>query len=457
MSTTLQFSVEKKQVILLGFLAVITFTGIFFYSKTGAADVPVMQDVVFEEMKDGQSIALMEFDPNDFDKKQWMNIGFTEKQASTILKYKEVVGGAFTSKAQFQKCYAVSEEKYNALAPYLLLPEKEVESNNHGSNYTKRGSVNHARKELTIPGKFNPDTYSSAQWENIGFSARQAAAIVKYRQYLGGSFLSKEKFRDCFIISEENYRKLAPYLLLPETSPANPGQKEFDVNHIKQAKQAVQLKPFDPNILDAEEWKALGFSEKQAAVIMNYKNKILKGSFKTADDLKNCFVVSEDQFKRLAPYLILNPENNHPAVETPALPAPKSSAAQTDFSQTDLNQITYDQLTEFGFDSRAAKNFIAFRKKLGGFVNAQQIFESYDIDRTLAEQLVATALLNTAQVEKYTLLDAPESWLKTHPYFKYSADKIVYWRLSHPDDEKKIWKLIKVKPEYEAKMKLYLR
>src|SRR5690606_18278273 len=175
------------------------------------------------------------------------------------------------------------------------------------------------------------------------------------------------------------------------------------------------------------------------------------------DDLKNCFVVSEDQFKRLAPYLILNPENNHPAVETPALPAPKSSAAQTDFSQTDLNQITYDQLTEFGFDSRAAKNFIAFRKKLGGFVNTQQIFESYDIDRTLAEQLVATALLNTAQVEKYTLLDAPESWLKTHPYFKYSADKIVYWRLSHPDDEKKIWKLIKVKPEYEAKMKLYLR
>jgi len=54
------------------------------------------------------------------------------------------------------------------------------------------------------------------------------------------------------------------------------------------------------------------------------------------------------------------------------------------------------------------------------------------------------------------LVDAPEEWLKNHPYFKYSADKIMYYRISNPDD-KKIWKLLKIKPEYEARMRLYLK
>ena len=80
----------------------------------------------------------------------------------------------------------------------------------------------------------------------------------------------------------------------------------------------------------------------------------------------------------------------------------------------------------------------------------------YDIDRSLAEKLVLTSPLNPALVEKYTLADAPESWLKTHPYFRYSADKIIYYRISNPD-EKKIWKFIKTKPEYERKMRMYLK
>ncbi|WP_228372395.1 hypothetical protein [Chryseobacterium daeguense] len=74
----------------------------------------------------------------------------------------------------------------------------------------------------------------------------------------------------------------------------------------------------------------------------------------------------------------------------------------------------------------------------------------------LVKKLLAIAPLNTSNVPKYNLVDAPEEWLKNHPYFKYSADKIIFYRLSEKD-EKKIWKLLKVKPEYEARMKLYLK
>ena len=76
--------------------------------------------------------------------------------------------------------------------------------------------------------------------------------------------------------------------------------------------------------------------------------------------------------------------------------------------------------------------------------------------KELMQKLLAIAPLDASKVEKYTLVDAPEEWLKNHPYFKYSADKIIYLRVSYPNDQK-IWKNLKVKPDYEAKMRLYLK
>ncbi|WP_232815629.1 hypothetical protein [Chryseobacterium capnotolerans] len=99
---------------------------------------------------------------------------------------------------------------------------------------------------------------------------------------------------------------------------------------------------------------------------------------------------------------------------------------------------------------------IGFRKKLRGFVNKQQVLDTYNIDKELVQKLISIAPLDTSSVPKYTLADAPEEWLKDHPYFKYSADKIIFYRITYPDD-KKIWKFLKLKPEYEERMKLYLK
>ena len=99
---------------------------------------------------------------------------------------------------------------------------------------------------------------------------------------------------------------------------------------------------------------------------------------------------------------------------------------------------------------------IGFRNKLGGFVNKEQILSTYNINPELTKKLLSTAPLTTSNVQKYTLQDAPEEWLKNHPYFKYSAEKIIFYRISEKD-EKKIWKMLKLKPEYELRMKWYLK
>lgn len=376
---------------------------------------------------------LMDFDPNNLDAKQWENLGFSEKQVFTILNYKKIVGGKFTSKAQFKKCYAVSPEKFTELESYILLPE--TGKDHHFEKFDK-----YEKKEIRISGKFNPDRLSAAEWIRMGFSEKQAEAILKYKNYLGGSFVSKEKFKECFIISSDNYSKLEPYLVLPVQTP-----DDFK-NHSKNytVKSKTHYRNFDPNSLNSEDWQALGFSEKQANTIINYRDRNLRGSFKSLEDIKKCFVISPEKFEELSPYIKLNTNTN------------LIQKQETDFSKVDLNMITFKQLLEFGLDEKSAGSMIGFRKKLRGFVNKQQILDTYNIDKNLVQKLISIAPLDVSNVPKYTLTEAPEEWLKDHPYFKYSADKIIFYRTTYTDD-KKILKLLKLKPEYEERMKLYLK
>ena len=115
-----------------------------------------------------------------------------------------------------------------------------------------------------------------------------------------------------------------------------------------------------------------------------------------------------------------------------------------------------EKMREFGFDDKAARTYMNFRKKLGGFVTTQQVLQTYNLDPILAEKLIQTGNLDVSKVRKYTLHEAPEEWLKEHPYFKYSAEKIIQLRNLYPN-EADIWKNLKVKPEYEQRMKLYLK
>lgn len=380
-------------------------------------------------------LELDDFNPNDLDEKQWQHLGFSEKQTATILNYKKIVGGTFTSKEQFRKCYAVSPEKFAELKSFLMLPETSREA--HSEKFK-----NYEKKEISVSKRFNPDRFSAGEWISMGFSEKQAEAILKYRNYLGGSFVSKEKFRECFIISSENYSQLEPYLVLPEKTPD--GFKHSGNQYSTASK--IQYHSFDPNALDMSGWRALGFSEKQAQTIVNYRDRNLKGNFTSLEDIQKCFVISPEKFAELRPYIKLSPDINKK----------QEPRQETDFSKTDLNTITFKQLLEFGLDERSAGSMLGFRKKLGGFVNKQQILDTYNIDKEMVQKLISTCLLNTSNVPKYSLTDAPEEWLKDHPYFKYSAEKIIFYRTSYHDD-KKILKLLRLKPEYEERMKLYLK
>lgn len=436
----LPFLMMKSQFVGLGILGLMILVGqiVFRWYKNQREFQPIKIEIV--DVNENKIIELSKFNPNELSVEEWRKLGFTEGQVKTILNYKDLVGGVFVSKEQLAKCYAISEEKFAQLSPYILLPEKKEKAQNQ--QYSRE------KKSLNIVGKFNPDHYSKSDWQNLGFSEKQAEAILKYKNYLGGSFQSKEKFKECFVISEENYSQLSPYLILPEKV------ENIKSKSAENQKEKIKYSYFDPNDFTLQDWQKIGFSEKQAQVIINYKERNLKGKFRTLEDIEKCFVISSEKFEEMKPWIRIKKEEVGSKEEKSQREEVKNP--KTDFSKIDLNQINYNQLVEFGFDEKGARSFLGFRKRLGGFVEKNQVLETYNLDKNLAKNLIEIAFLENQNISKYDLKNAPEDFLKNHPYFRKHADRIIFYRITFSSD-KEILKKINATSEEVAKMKLYLK
>lgn len=155
---------------------------------------------------DTPKIHYKKFNPNNYDVNDWMKIGFSEKQATSILKYKKSLGGKFTSLEQIQASYVITEKKFQEMKPYIDLPSKPEEV-----------KVEEKSTEIAIAtqplGKFNPNEFTREQWMEIGFTEKQVNTIFNYKKSLGGKFKDAATLKKCYSISDEKFKEIEPYLV----------------------------------------------------------------------------------------------------------------------------------------------------------------------------------------------------------------------------------------------------
>lgn len=253
----------------------------------------------YKSSKD-KSVQIQKFNPNILDKEGWMELGFSPKQAAVILKYKNSLGGNFSSKSEISKCFVISDEKFEEIAPYILLPEN---SGNNSSGFNSNYYSQNKSKPKIHYQKFNPNEYSQNDWMAIGFSEKQALTILKYKRSLGGKFSSLEQIERCFVISEEKFQEMKPYMVISKSEEIAKNETKTEMKVEVPVK--VQLEKFKPNEISREQWMDLGFTEKQVNTIFNYKRS-LGGKFKDAATLKRCYSISEEKFAEIEPYLVFD-------------------------------------------------------------------------------------------------------------------------------------------------------
>lgn len=113
---------------------------------------------------------LFPFNPNTITLDSLQLLGFSKKQALTIIHYREK-GGRFRRKEDFSKMYTVSREKYLELEPYIIIPKTEEEAPTAASVSFRRYNT---EKKPAAP---STSATSSASASSTASSAAATSAV----------------------------------------------------------------------------------------------------------------------------------------------------------------------------------------------------------------------------------------------------------------------------------------
>ena len=168
----------------------------------------------------------------------------------------------------------------------------------------------------------------------------------------------------------------------------------------------AELFRFDPNKVSVEDLCRLGFSQRQAESIDAYRLK--GGRFRRKSDFAKSYVVSDEMFARLEPYI--------------------------DIPLLDLNladSAAFDALP--GVGGYFASRMVRYRNELRGYSTPLQLLEIRKFDSSKYELVRDLVCVNPSTVRPYPLWTLPEDSLRLHPYISLRvAHGIVIFRENNP-------------------------
>lgn len=151
---------------------------------------------------------------------------------------------------------------------------------------------------------------------------------------------------------------------------------------------------FNPNTASHDDFQRLGFSEKQASALVNYRNK--GGRFRRKSDFAKSFVVADSVYRRLEPYI--------------------------DIPLLDLNtadSAAFDGLP--GIGGYFANKIIEYRTRLRGYSYKEQLMDIYRFDKEKYDALHDLVTVDISTSTPYPLWSLPEDSLAKHPYIGWHA------------------------------------
>lgn len=160
---------------------------------------------------------LTTFDPNTVTFEQLRAMGIDKFVARNIVRYRQG-GRHYSIPEDVAIVYGLSDSLYAALKPYIAIADEfKIKPSAHYSHSaaSQADSARFApRKRVFRKVMFDPNALDAEGFYDLGcFTARQAEALVEYRNRIGG-FGSLLQFRDCYLIGESLYAEMSEYITL---------------------------------------------------------------------------------------------------------------------------------------------------------------------------------------------------------------------------------------------------
>jgi DNA uptake protein ComE-like DNA-binding protein len=198
-------------------------------------------------LKASKPIHLINFDPNQIDSEQAINLGIPNKQVRSMLHYREK-GGYFKSPDDFAKLYGLKNDLFILLRPYINIAPTHDRMNRV---YTKSYSSK-ANEEVAVGWKLDINNADETEWlSKTKLPINIVHRILSYRNYIG-NFSNSYQLNKVYGITDSTLQQLKGHVYV------QPGTKVI----------------LNANAMNFKDWKQLGlFTDQQVWTILRLKKE----------------------------------------------------------------------------------------------------------------------------------------------------------------------------------------
>ena len=234
-----------------------------------------------------------------------------------------------------------------------------LEQNQIDKKKEAESAISNPSNQISL-APFDPNELNANQWETFGLSEKQVAALLNYKEAIGG-FKSKQQFRKVFVINDELHEQLSPFIQLPEEHLED--KPAFQKWEKKKYKREPRVYPkVNINEADTTEFKSLyGIGSFLAKMIVQKRKEL--GGFVSKDQLKEVFGLTEETLVRLDTQFVFKP---------------------IEVRQLNINTATTDELKAHPYLYwKHANAIVKYREQHGTYKTLDEIKEIVLIDDSL--------------------------------------------------------------------------
>jgi len=228
-----------------------------------------------QETEAPPAMTFFKFDPNLVSKDDLRQLGFPERAANNLLKFRSK-GGKIRDRMDLAKIYGIGEAYFEKILPYIVIEESVEPQKTKAKTPQKiKAKVQH----FTL----DANTATREEWQKIyGVGPYYADKIIAYRTSLGG-FYDINQLQEVYL-PDSTLQKILPHLKIDTPITKIPINKIT----LKELKKHPYL------------------NAKQAKIIINYRTQ--HGPFKEIEAFHKIVILKPNVIEKIRPYLDLTSE-----------------------------------------------------------------------------------------------------------------------------------------------------
>lgn len=260
---------------------------------------------------------------------------------------------------------------------------------------------------LTTLGPIDPNKVTKEELLRLKLPEKTIKSWINYR-LKGGVFRKKEDVKKLYHLTDEDYKRLEPYLFVPNKnthSNLSATKKSFVSSRTK-----LRDSVFNPNDIDVATLRKMGFGEKVSERWTKYVKK--GGRFREENDLLKLYHIDTSLVKSWSKNWIFTQSDT---LKTPS--DIKKQPTRIENISLEINSASEPEWQYLpGIGPGYARRIVTFRTKLGGFNAVDQVSETFGLPDSVFQQIKPMLRIEQPPGKIKINLIKPEELAK-HPYF----------------------------------------